>query len=522
MKTYKYLFILIMLGAYSCDFLMEEPKSFVTATQFYKTESDALEAVNACYYTLNDGDASTPGGTTAQTPYNVLFSTGMEMMTDDIDPGPGATNPDVRSQSVLQHNSAGLRVLQIWQFAYAGVRVANIAIAKIPAIPFPGNTALQKRYIAEAKVIRALWYFNLVRLYGDVPLILEDQDVFNNSAIQVSRTPAAQVYAQIEKDLISADSSLPVSYSGADAGRVTKGAALSLLSKVYLTERKWQLAATTAEEVISSGTFALSSNYWQVFLPANKNGPEYIFSAQFKANSQGQGNGNSPRGARSGVPGLTASYADQLVYYPYKGDPYFSVYKLYNPIDLRKASGTPATNFGGAFQTKFLGSDGKYYATLNAPGDTVPFLNKYWDPSVGSQLSESAANVHIIRFAEVLLIASEAENEANSGPSANAYTYVNQVRTRAGLPNLTPGLSQTQFRDSVYLERRLELVWEWQRWFDLIREIGDPGNGDPTGGILIPSLQLVGKTSVQPKHYLYPIPLQEINLNPNLTQNPGW
>jgi hypothetical protein len=235
-----------------------------------------------------------------------------------------------------------------------------------------------------------------------------------------------------------------------------------------------------------------------------------------------------------------------LVYYPADTgtapntgiDPYFSIYKLYKLNDQRRKY---------SFVTKILGSDGKYYSTLNAPtiagsqGDTVPFFNKYFDPSVGTQLSESGANVHIIRFAEVLLIAAEAENEAN-GPNGPAYTYINQVRTRAGLPDLTPGLTQVQFRDSVYLERRLELIWEWQRWFDLIREIGDPSEaaaippgsanagqaltfsaqGDPTGGLLLNSLYLVGKESAQPKHYLYPIPLQEIQLNPNLTQNPGW
>ena len=526
MKSSNYLFILLALGGvFSCAQLKEDPKSFISSTQFYKTEADALEAVNACYYWLNNGDASTPGGATAQTPYNVLFSTGMEMMTDDINPGPGATNPDVRSQAVLQHNSAGLRVLQIWQFSYAAIRTANIAIAKIPQIPFPGkDTTLRNRYVAEAKVNRALWYFNLVRLYGDVPLILEDQDVYDNSAIQVARTPAAQVYAQIEADLIAASKVLPSSYGAADVGRATSGAAKAILSKVYLTEQKYTQSDSLASAIITSGQYSLIPNYAHVFLPAYKNGTEHIFSAQFKSNSQGQGNGNAPRGARTGVPGLTASYADQLVYYTHNGDPFFSVYKLYQKGDLRRASASAANSWGGAFATKFLGTDGKLYSTLNAPGDTVPYLNKYWDPSVGAQLSESSANVPIIRYAEVLLIAAEADNEANGGPSANAYNYINQVRTRAGIPNLTPGLNQVQFRDSVYLERRLELVWEWQRWFDLIREKGDPNSGfiDANGGLLLPSLQLVGKNSVALKHYLYPIPLQEINLNPKLTQNPGW
>ncbi|MDB5273983.1 MAG: RagB/SusD family nutrient uptake outer membrane protein [Chitinophagaceae bacterium] len=521
MKNYNAIAILISFAfaVLSCARLEEKPASFISETQFYKTEADAKQAVTAAYYMLNAGDASTPGGLTVQTPYNVLFSTGMEMMTDDINPGPGATNADVRSQSVLQHNSAGLRVLQIWQQHYAAVRAANIAIQKIPGITFSASTlTTQKRYIAECKFLRALYYFNLVRLYGDVPLILEDQNVFDNDAIQVPRNPAADVYTQIIADLNAAAVDLPATYAAADAGRATKGAAIALLSKVYLTQKNWAAAATAAETVIGSGTYGLFSNYSQVFLPANKNGIEHVFSAQYKANSQGQGNGNAPRGMRSAVPGYTASYADQLVYYIKGADHYFSIYKLYQPNDQRKKY---------SFITKILGSDNTYYSTLNAPGDTVPFLHKYFDPGVGAQLSESAANVPIIRYSEVLLIAAEAENEANAGPTGLAYTYVNQVRARAGIPDLTTGLDVNQFRDSVYLERRLELVWEWQRWFDLIRELPNPtistGAGSSDGqGRLVNSLKEVGKNSATTKHYLYPIPLQEIQLNPKLTQNPGW
>lgn len=519
MKKYTSYIILAALSFYSCSKLEEQPQSFIPETQFYKTETDAKQAVTACYYMLNSGGASTPGGATAQTPYNVLFSTGMEMMTDDINPGPGATNPDVRSQAVLQHNSGGLRVLQIWQFHYSGIRFCNIAIDKIPTIPFAtANLATQKRYIAEAKFLRALYYFNLVRLYGGVPLVLHDQNVFDSQSLLVPRASVAEVYTQIEQDLLDAQLDLPATYTSADAGRATKGAATALLSKVYLTQQRWSEAATAAESVITSGTYGLFANYSQVFLPAYKNGIEHIFSAQFKSNSQGQGNGNAPRGMRSAVPGYTASYADQLVYYKKGADNFFSIYKLYKPNDQRKKY---------SFITKILGSNNQYYSTFNDPAtklDTVPFLHKYFDPGVGSQLSESAANVPIIRYSEVLLIAAEAENEANGGPTGAAYNYVNLVRQRAHVPDLTPGLDINQFRDSVYLERRLELVWEWQRWFDLVREKGNPVTGyiDATGGRLIPSLQEVGKNSVNTKHYLYPIPLQEIQLNPNLTQNPGW
>ena len=261
-----------------------------------------------------------------------------------------------------------------------------------------------------------------------------------------------------------------------------------------------------------------------MFNPAHKNGIEHIFSAQFLSNSLAQGNNQAPRGAATNVPGMTGTaYADQVRYYTVGKDKFFSIYKLYKKNDKRIS----VDNQGyGAFRRSYTGSDGKTYAFFNVSpnsvtgfvGDTTPYLNKYWDASQIPNLSQSSANVPIIRYSEVLLIAAEADNELN-GPTAEAYGYVNQVRTRADIPNLTLGLSQNQFRDSVYLERRLELVWENQRWFDLIRE---KDNNGQNGTYLLQALNLVGKTNVQPKHYLYPIPLQEIQLNPNLTQNPGW
>jgi hypothetical protein len=517
MNRIKYLIFFVALGAVSCAKLTENPQSFIPASQFYKTQADAVAAVTAAYSLLN------AGSNTVQTPYNTLFNTGMDFMSDDIGPGPGATNADVRSQAVLGHASSGLRILQIWQQHYAGIKKANIAIDTIPYIQF--DATLNKRLVAEAKFLRALFYFNLVRLYGDVPLVLHDQTSINLSDLQVPRTPAATVYAQIEKDLTDATANLPNSYTGADVGRATAGAAQSLLSKVYLTERKWQSAVTTADGVINGPYgYALFPNYADVFLPASKNGVEHIFSAQFKSNSLGQGNNEAPRSVLNGIPGIVASYANQVVFYPVPDatkpdgiDHFFSIYKLYSANDKRKTA---------TFVTRFLSpSDGKYYGKLNDPkiaGDSVPFFNKYWDPSQVANLSESGANVPIIRFAEILLIDAEAENELN-GPTTKAYTSLNRVRQRAGLSALVLGTqTQNQLRQEIYLERRLELVFEYQRWFDLIRERDANGNG-----ILETSLLAVGKTNVslgvKGKFYLFPIPQQEIdNSNGKLTQNPGW
>lgn len=501
----------------SCkEFLTESPESIISEEQFYKTQTDAVNAINAIYWLLN-----APG----QTPYNTLFNTGMNFAGDDEDPGPGAFNADVRSLAVLSHSTGNLRVYEIWQQHYAAIKRANVALEKIPTIDF--DTKLKARLIGEAKFLRALYYFNLVRLYGDVPLITEYQKYITAADYAVERTASAQVYAQIEKDLTEAAEALPASYSSPDVGRATQGAAKALLAKVYLTKASlplninshYQDAVKKAEEVLSAadggtGTYGynLFSNYADVFLPTSKNGVEHIFSAQFKSGSLSQGNGQNSRSILTAVPGLVGSYADMVRFYTKGNDKYFSVYKLYNNNDKRKRV-TFVTNFVSP-------TNGRKYAlpiTNPAfPNDSTPFFNKTWDPASTATTSESAANVAIIRYAELLLIHAEAENEAN-GPTAKAYKSLNRVRNRAGLANLTPNLTKNQFRDSLYLDRRLELVFEYQRWFDLIRQ--KDGNGNST---FVKNLQTAGKTNATDKHRLYPIPQSEIDNNPKLTQNPGW
>ena len=266
-----------------CVDLNESPRSFVSSDQFFKSQADATSAVNAIYFRLNS---------TGQTPYHVLFSTGLDMMSDDVQPGPGATNADVRSQSVLSHSSTGQRVREIWQQHYDAINRANIAIDRIPEIT-KIDAKVQARLVLEAKFLRALFYFNLVRLYGDVPLVLHETTSLSPEDLYVERTPAEQVYQQIIKDLSEAEG-LPndtfgksgEKYAAADAGRATGGAAKSLLSKVYLTRYDYANAILKSNEVITGPFgYALFANYAQVFLPANKNGTEHIFSAQFESNA---------------------------------------------------------------------------------------------------------------------------------------------------------------------------------------------------------------------------------------------
>lgn len=212
MKKYSYYILaLSTFLATSCnDFLTEEPASIITEEQYYKTETDALTAINAVYFFLNTARV--------QSPYNTLLNTGMNMGSDDEDPGPGATNPDVRSLAVQSHSSSNLRVYELWQQHYAAIRKANVVLSKIPDITF-AVPATKDRILGEAKFLRALFYFNLVRLYGDVPIVTEYQNFVSTADYAIAKSPSADVYAQIEKDLTEAAASLPATYSSPDAGR---------------------------------------------------------------------------------------------------------------------------------------------------------------------------------------------------------------------------------------------------------------------------------------------------------------
>ncbi|MES2773787.1 MAG: RagB/SusD family nutrient uptake outer membrane protein [Bacteroidota bacterium] len=472
--AYTFLTISLLTFASSCVKLVEDPEAFLTTQQFYKTQADAIAAVNGVYYTLNGS---------GQTLYNSLFQIGIDIASDEANPGPRARNADVRAFAVLSHSTTNDRVSEIWRQLYAGIARTNIAIDKIPAIAM--EEALKTRLINETKFIRALYYFNLVRLYGGVPLILHEPTSLGNEAVQVSRNSAEEVYQQIITDLKDAEG-LPATYSSTDVGRVTGGAAKALLARVYLTKKDWNNAASKALEVINGPYgYDLFSNYADVFNKANNNGKEHIFSAQFKSNSNGHGNSLGSRGTPTGIPGIDGGDADI---------PTTLIYNQYRAGDTRKAA---------TFFTSLVSP------TTGTAYTFTPHYKKYYDPSVNPSTGESGVNFPIIRFADVLLEYAEAVNEA-SGPTTDAFAAFNRVRTRAGIPTLN-SLSQSQFRDSIYQERRLEFVYEHQRWFDLVRT-----------GTLIQNLHAVGKTNAQQKHYLYPIPQREIDLNPKLTQNPGW
>lgn len=491
-SIYKSILIFSSVVILSCTKLTESPSSVIVSSQFYQTSSDATAAVNAVYNTLN----SDPLGDFP------MYGRQLNLLTDNASDNqnfsPSNTNPDVRSLSTVTYVSINGRILKNWQQQYFGINRANIAIDNIAAIPASqfSNPALQSRLINEAKFIRALLYFNLVRLFGPVPLVLHNPNSVEVSALQVPRTSTESVYAQIISDLKDA-AALPAKYTGADIGRVTSGAAHTLLAKVYVTRNQWSQALTEIQAVFNGGYgYSLFPNFKDVFQKATKNGVEHIFSVQY-ATSGGEANSTQF---------LSQSFNSfNTGTYPIDIPSDSSIAALYDNADTRKA-----VTF---YTSQFNAASGQ---TVVFKNPYTPYFNKFVDYSLSPLNNQtiSGINFTVLRYAEVLLLNAEVLNELNGGPTTEAYGSINQVRARANIAPLTPGLNQSDFRDSVFLERRKELIQEGHRWFDLVRR---------GGAYLVDALKkFPAKQAATLKDSLYPIPQTELQLNPLLTQNPGW
>ena len=499
--TVNYMAFAVIVGMLACNKLVENPSSTITATQFYQTQSDAVAAVNAVYNTLNsDAAGDFP-----------IYGRQLNLLTDNASDNqnfsPSNTNPDVRAMSTITYVSSNGRVLKNWQQHYFGINRANIAIDGISNIGASVFTTagLQARLIGEAKFVRALLYFNLVRLFGPVPLILHNPASVAISSLAVARASRDSVYAQIISDLTAAVGALPGSYSGADVGRVTAGAAHALLAKVYIYRRDWADAQTQLLQVLTAGTFSgaigsygygLFANYKDAFAKASKNGVEHIFSVQFATNG--------------GEAGTTQYLSESFTSfntgtYPIDIPSDSSVSSLFSDSDTRKE-----VTFYTSVYNAATG------ATVVFDNPYTPYLNKFVDYSITplNNQGTSGVNYPVIRYADVLLSYAEVLNELNGGPTADAYMAIDVVRSRAHVPALTAGLGYSDFRDSVFLERRKEFIQEGQRWFDLVRQGVDV--------YLAAQHKIAAHAAASAKDTLFPIPITEIQLDPLLTQNPGW
>ncbi|NVO20965.1 MAG: RagB/SusD family nutrient uptake outer membrane protein, partial [Bacteroidetes bacterium] len=306
------------------------------------------------------------------------------------------------------------------------------------------------------------------------------------------KAKVSNIYGQVIEDLGNAVSRLPAKYpNAADKGRATKGAALGLLSNVYLTQKVWDSAYANAQRVIDLGGYDLNSDFAANWKETNKNGKESVFEVQFYKNSTAENSQMVISGLPS-LPGVFSAGVELML-------PTDDLYNSFEEGDYRKQ----ATFFDNYWSYTF-----------------APHIWKYWDQVAykPQNTSQSGADFVVMRYAEVLLIYAEALNEANGGPTQEAYNAINKVRARARNGNATvlpdlAGLSQEQFRQAVLDERRHEFVNEGQRWYDLVRT-----------GKLIEYVKRAKGDNANPSDFntVFPIPQRELDINKNLTQNKGY
>ena len=509
------IYILIAsLTVSSCADLEQTPLSSIDRENFYHSKEDIETAINGIYQEFTvDGF------------YGMFNNQSIyinDLQTDYVKAGAQTNSAHIRELSNFAVQPTNLFVGYAWEEHFTAINRANVVIDKVTDASFLDEQSRQN-YVNEARFLRALMYFNLVRYFGGVPIVLHDGD-----GEGAPRNSVDEVYEQIVEDFTAAES-LPSNYTKLDS-KASSLAASALLSKVYLVWAQtssekgkanqrdyYQKSIGYADKVISSGKYHLLDKFIDNWSVDKKNGPEHIFSIEHDRSINGNVSGHCT---------FATNWSDAEPVLLATSDKY---YEQTDPRDQRR--------------------DGSWAKRLYDPNTgkdfvfTIPRFRKYIDslnyanPASSGNAAGQSVNTTVIRYAEVLLIKAEAENELN-GPTAAAYEAINQVRRRAywspynNVQN-TPsdgsnlelsGLTQNEFRERLREERRLEFVLEGQRWFDLIRwhilikyvKANTPGDAE-TIGTKTTKVQNVSK-----KNYLLPLPQDQLILNPSLEQNWGY
>ncbi|SHO65315.1 RagB/SusD family nutrient uptake outer membrane protein [Algoriphagus zhangzhouensis] len=478
MKKYIGLFMLILtLG---CADLERYPLNSIGAPQFWATGDDAILGINGVYNVLADNHMYREFMRHTDAIADNAYSQYSFSYYLEISEGRGFD-----ASSVWPRN--------IWKKSYEGIVRANEVILNVPAITM--DETLKARVIGEAKFLRALFYFHLTNLYGNVPLVISEQTIEESL---VPRDPKSAVLDLIKSDLESAASSLPEAYGSSEMGRATKGAALALKARVHLYNKEYAEAIAAANQVTSLGYDLLATeNFASMFLPSQENNStESIFEVQFLGNTGTNGVGSSFNSSSGAIPAFGAGS-----YHPIQ-----EFVDFFEEGDIRK----DATVL----------QDGQEFAGIAFSGVRTPTGYAAIKGVIPDEMvtGDGDANFVVLRYAEIILTIAEAENELN-GPTSIAYDAVNKIRNRATLENLPEGLSQEEMREAIKRERRVELAFEGHHYFDLLRYGAEDLKEAMESVKSVPSHERV----FDEKLLMWPVPQAEININPNLLpQNPNW
>ncbi|WP_367752734.1 RagB/SusD family nutrient uptake outer membrane protein [Flavobacterium sp. WC2430] len=482
-KIYISAFVLSALIFSGCtnDFLDTKQTETISTTDLalFNNDAGAQGFVTAIYSKFTDWNMSS-------------FSwIGLSSITsDDADKGssPGDTGSDKDLMDALTYNSSSGSVEEVFTANYQGINKCNQALSFLPQLD-QANANLRARLMGEAKFLRAFMYFTLVKTYGGVPIVdhLPNPSSEEDRVMQLTRRSTTEVYAFIVSDLTDAIAVLPAkgTYSASEKGRASIGAAYALLSKVYLYQKEWQKALENANLVVG---YSLATDYASQYKITGENDSESIFEIQ--------GTGSTPA---KGIQGYSATQG------------------------ARGAGGwgwgfnTPSMSLVNAYEV----GDVRKNATIIFAGTTLydgrvvpltvenPRYNYKAYSSAYTDAWDSDVNIKYLRYAEVLLIKAEAMNEL--GQTATAIPILNQIRNRAGLANTT-AVSQADVRTAIWKERRVELAFEHDRFYDLVRTGQAPA-----------AFAIDGKTFTVGKNELFPMPQKFISeANGLSTQNPGY
>lgn len=490
--------IAIVFALSSCsDFLDEVPKGSLTTESYYKTEKHAEAATNAIYDYLIIGYA--PGGLWDSNYGGVFYNDYwvlQDLFADNSETQ--MTSVDFTSISNMRIDPYNSSVRLLWRDYYQTIKTCNVVLDEVPAIPM--NEVKKKHLLAEARFFRAMMYFDLVRMFGDVPL--HTANVESASDQNTPRVNKKIIYDQIISDLEIAEKDL-VYAARTGGGRPYPLSASALLARVYLTygaqykdKGAFQKAVNKAQSVIPS--FPLLSNYADIFKIPNRFNTEVIWGTNFSASlSEGWKGGQflvrllpsldtslggpeNAHGWETATENLNASYL---------------------ATDTRK---------NVTLRNTFVYNDN---SVVNLPHS---YVFKYWDRQTEPKGNNTDAIFPAIRTAEMYLIVAEALNEINNSPTPEAIAALHTIRTRAGIGSQPIASDYKGFKNDVLKERRAEFVMEGQRWFDLTRMCTPQEFKD---------LIKAAKPNATPQdyHFLFPIPQEEIQLSHGLlTQNPGY
>lgn len=439
------------------DFLDEKPQSVAAKVNFYQNDNDIEEAINACYANLQQTQM-----------YREFMVTMAETRSDNIeDRNPGGNAGRDYNIDKFTAGADNACITSVWQYHYHTIMRCNAVLSNLGVCE---DAAKKQQFEGEARFIRGLMYFNLVRFWGAVPLVEKELTIEESRA--AVRDDVDKIYNFIENDFKAAASALPKTYDKNNAGRATSGAALGMLGKVYLTLHRYQDCVNTLKPLLSDeykSVYSLQPNVLDVFKMENSMNNEMMFVVRFSKTIVGEGRN------------FNQYYKDASLLDPV-------LRQGYDATDERKA----------------------LIETTSIDKDNTPFV-KFYD-TLDSTTATVGYDQPILRFVDIMLMYAEALNEVSYSGNGEAMTYLNKIRERAKAATYTAAdlNSQEAFRKAILWERRIELPLELHRWFDLLRT-----------GEAIDAMAKVGLQITQ-DDLLFPLPKTELDLCPNMQQNPGY